>query len=161
MSDNKLSSAEIADRHRQYMAFAMLCVAAMFLTKALIHLVGAEIEMVLDIIQVALALLAVGLLVPIFVWKARHSSRSERLEYFSTDGFAAQALMFAQKRSWAITFILMVMLESLNNTLSRFPYEFSIQIVITVMLASMSLLFLYKTRSEGGLAMDGGGNLYG
>ncbi len=153
---NTPTTAEIADRHRRLMALAMLAIGMMYLSKALIFLFSETPALYLDYFQGIMAGLTLALLSPILIWKVRHRSASERFVYFSKDGFAAQALMFAQKRSWAITFVLLAFLEPLGELFTKYPLEFVLQIVLAIMLCSMSLLFLYKTRSDEGLAIEGG-----
>jgi|GEM_PF-5429249 len=153
---HQTSPAEIADRHRRFMALAMLALSFMFLSKALMHLLPEDMAISSDYFQIAAAIITVILVAPITLWKMKHRSSSERLVYFSKDGYAAQALFFAQKMSWAVTFILLICLESLNSVLSRYPTEFALQLLLAVMLASMSLIFLFKTRNNDGLEFGGG-----
>jgi hypothetical protein len=157
MSDKpSLTIAEIADRHRRYMAYAMLAVGTLYFSKAAVHLIPAHIAHYMDYVQVFLAAITVVLIAPIMIWKITHRSASERIVYFSKDGYAAQAFIFAQKRSWAITFVLLTLLEPLTKILANYPVEFAIQLVLAIMLITMSLLFLYKTRPDEDLAFESG-----
>ena len=150
------STAEIADRHRRYLALAMLAVGTLYLSKAILHLISTGFEFYVDYFQVFLAGITLALIAPIMIWKFRHRSSSERIVYFSKDGFAAQALIFAQKRSWAITFVMLTLMEPMSSIFSAYPVEFSIQLVLGVMLCSMSILYLYKTRPDERYELEGG-----
>ncbi len=154
--NNSQSAAEVADRHRRYMALAMLALAVMYVTKAGVHLVSENMGEYLELFQVGMALITVAFIAPLVIWKIRHRAPSERLEYFDKDGYAAQALIFAQKRSWAITFVLLCFLEPLEQILGKYPVDFVLQLILALMLGTMSMLFLYKTRSTDGLAFEGG-----
>ena len=150
------SPAEIADRHRRYMALAMLAVSLMFLFKAAAYLVSDELAMPTDIVVVMMAVLTIALIAPIMIWKIRHRSSAERIVYFSKDGFAAQVLSYSQRISWVITFVFLIFLEGLTEILSNYPTEFVLQIVIAVLVGTKSLVYLYKTRSSGGLEFEEG-----
>lgn len=151
-----LSTADIADRHRRYMALAMLTAGLMFLGKVGLYFAPESIKSYMDTFQIGMGIITVAFIVPIMVWKLSHRSSGERFVYFSEDGFAAQALVYAQKRSWAITFVLLAFLEGMAEGLTQYPSEIFLQIGLFVMLVTMSLLFLYKTRKNDGLAFEGG-----
>ncbi len=138
------------------MAFGVLAVSFMFLAKAVENLVQSSAGLYVDAFQITMAVTTIGLFVPILIWKARHRSAGERLVYFSEDGYGAQALIFAQKKSWVLTCAFLVVVESITHRLTDVPSEVLLQLVIAVMLGTMSVLFLYKTRSDGDLEFEGG-----
>ena len=154
--ENEPSIADVADRHRQLMAFAMLAMALLYLASAAIHVAGPEAEPYLDVVVVGMAILMLALSVPIVYWKARKLPSRERFVYFSSEGYVAEILGRAHKASWGATLLLLVLLATIadNSYLSELPGEFYMQFVLAVMLGVMSLVFLYlnRTTEEQGVA---------
>lgn len=145
---NELPPAEVADRHRRNMALALLAVSAIYGAKAAENLTGTDLKLYFEIVQIAMVVLVIGLFIPVVLWKIRHAASADLVDYFNEDGFAAHALVFAQKRSWILTFFVLTMLEALDRTLSNVPGPVLLEIVLAVMLASVSILFLFKTFTD-------------
>lgn len=150
------SIADIADRHRQYMAFGMFAVGLIYLIKAVELIAPAEMELPLEVILVTLAILTIALIAPMFVWKFRLRTAGERIVYFSKDGYAAQALEAAKQVSWVTTFLILALVESMDRLRAVVPEQFFIKIILAIMLCTMSCVFLYKTRSEGSSEFEDG-----
>jgi hypothetical protein len=141
-SSNTLSTADMADRHRQLFALAMLGASLIYLGKAAEHLAPEAMADYLDYATVGLALLVVGSLLPAFVAKFRLPS-DQKLVYFSESGYVAQLLRRAFKASWAATFISFVGLEFVaRDNLVDLPAVFFIQAGLFIMLSVMSVTFL-------------------
>lgn len=134
--------ADVADRHRQYFALAMLATGLIYLAKAMEQLVAGPATDYLDFAVVALAVFVIGILLPAVVAKFRLPP-DEKMVYFSEDGYAAQLLYRSFKVSWGSTFIGLVVLEWIaRNALPDFPAVVFIQISLFIMLAVMSITFL-------------------
>ena len=142
-----VSTADIADRHRQFFALSMLSAGLIYLVKALeVLITGAAVD-VLDYGIIALAICTVGLLIPAIITKIRLPS-DQRLVYFNEDGYAAEQLRKSFKTSWAATLLSLVALDTvLPDFLAHLPAAFFIQIGLFVMLSVMSVTFLILNRS--------------
>jgi len=149
-SSNTFSPADMADRHRQLFALAMLGAGLIYLGKAVEHLVSEAMADVLDYAMVGLALLVVARLLPAFVAKFRLRG-DQKLVYFSESGYVAQLLMRAFKASWATTFISFVVLEFVaRDNSGDLPAVFFIQAGLFIMLSVMSVTFLVLNWNAGG-----------
>lgn len=140
--------ADVADRHKQYMAFGLLAAGIIYLVRAFEQIAPAGMVQAFEILQVTLAILTILCIAPMFIWKIRHRTAGEKIVYFSKDGYAAQALETAQRVSWVITFLVLAFLESMDQLRGEFPEDFFLQIVLAILLCTMSIVFLYKIWSE-------------
>jgi len=137
-----VSTADLADRHRQFFALAMLGTGLIYLAKAAEHVAAGALAAYLDYVIVALAVIVVGSLLPAFVAKFRLPA-GQKMVYFSEDGYVAQLLRRAFKASWATTFIGLVVLEVvLREVATELPAVFFIQVGLFTMLSVMSGTFL-------------------
>lgn len=142
-----VSTADTADRHRQFFALAMLSAGLIYLVKALEVIITGSAVAVLDYGIIALALCTVGFLIPAVITKLRLPS-DQKLVYFSEDGYAAEQLRKSFKASWAASFLSLAALETvLPDFLAHLPAEVFIQIGLFVMLSVMSVTFLILNRS--------------
>ncbi len=136
------STADMADRHRQFFALAMLGAGLIYLVKAIESMVPAPADTYLDYATMGLALCTIGILLPAFIAKSR-LPRGERLVYFSEDGYAAQLLRRSFKISWSVTFISFVVLEVVARKIGDgLPGTFHIQTGLFIMLGTLSVSFL-------------------
>lgn len=159
MTKNSLATADAADRHRTFAAIAALALALMFLTNAVTDLVGPPAVLPLKIATLVLALLAVGLVVPVMFWKFRRMPAGERDLYFNADGFVPAILNRALRASWVVTLLLLMVLNVLvgdndsGGYLSSLPAEFFLQVALAVMLGVKAVVFLVLSRDD---SEDGG-----
>lgn len=141
-TSNTTSTADVADRHRQYFAVALLGVGLIYLMRALETVTPPSAASLLDYALIALVVMTVGSLLPSMVAKFR-LSRDEKITYFSEDGYVAQLLRRSFKASWATTFLSLIVLEWVARDLTgELPGTFFIQIGLFIMPASMSITFL-------------------
>lgn len=150
MSRNVSSPADIGDRHRHLLALALLAIGVGFGASAVGHPAGEAAEAYLDWVQVGGSVIAVLLLVPIFAWKLRNRSADMRHLYFSPEGFVAETVRRAQKASWEATFVVVVLLAVLDETLARIglPTEFYLEGVVALMTGVFGVTFLVLNRFE-------------
>lgn len=141
-TSKNVSTADVADRHRQYFALAMLAAGLIYLVKAMESLVTGPATDYLEYAAVILVLFAFGVLVPACVAKFRLPA-DEKIVYFRENGVAAQLLRRSFKVSWASTFISLVALEVIaGDAPVDLPADFFVQIGLFIMLAVMSITFL-------------------
>lgn len=139
---NTVSTADVADRHRQYFALALLGAGLIYLVKAIEHLATGVMATYLDHVTIVLAVLVIGSLLPAIVIKFRLGA-DQKMVYFSEDGYVAQLLRRAFKASWATTFISLVVLEFIaRDVTTNLPAVFFIQVALFIMLSVMSVTFL-------------------
>jgi len=144
--DDRPSAADVGDRHRRLIALALVALSLMFATSAATFLAAPAIQPALEFGVKALAVLTIGMVLPVFIWKARNLRATEWALYEGTEGFVADALARARNVSWVATFVLLVVLTFVTEDRERPPAEFWIQVVLAVMLLSFSAVFLYRTR---------------
>lgn len=93
MSVSQSSSVpDVADHHRRLLAYALLALGVRYAVRAAAHFVDPDLGSPLGYVADAFALVAVGLIVPIFVWKMRNASRADEHLYKNEDGFVAQTI---------------------------------------------------------------------
>lgn len=152
------SIPDVADRHRRLIAFAVLALGARYGVSASAFLADAGLASSLGLLADGLAFLAVGLVVPVFVWKARNRSRDDWHLYEDDDGFVARTIARAHAGSWTLTFIVLILTESMDRTLGDLSWVFLFDVVLAVMLLSFSLIFLYLDRAPPALGSVGTGD---
>lgn len=149
------TTADAADRHRNLLALAMLSMSLMFLIQAVIHVVEPTAGNYLDFLVPGLALLAVGLCIPVASWKLRKLPKGERALYFSPDGFVPEILNRAHKASWSVTLLLLMVLNIIigdkdyEGYLQTLPTQFFLQLTLGAMLGVMASVFLFLNRGDG------------
>lgn len=152
------SIPDVADRHRRLIAFAVLALGARYGISASAFLVDAGLASALGLLADGLTLLAVGLIVPVFVWKGRNRSRDDWHLYEDDDGFVARTIARAHAGSWTLTFIVLILTESMDRTLGDLSWVFLFDVVLAVMLLSFSLIFLYLDRAPPASGSVGAGD---
>lgn len=150
MSRTVSSPADIGDRHRHLLALALLAIAVGFGASAVGHPLDEAAEVYLDWVQVGGSAIAVLLVVPIFTWKLRNRSADLRHLYFSPEGFVAETMRKAQKASWESTFVVVILLTVLDETLARvgLPPEFYLEGIVALMTGVFGVTFLVLNRVE-------------
>lgn len=152
-ADNS-SVADKVDRSLQLIAFVMFAVSLMFALSVVEFFAGETMAVFLDIATKILAISVVLLMAALFIWKFRGTSRTERREYLSEDGFLQVSFQRAMARSWMISFLILAILqvldESLLARLPTMPLEVVIQCVLAIMLAFFSIAFFLFTRTIAG-----------
>lgn len=141
------SVPDVADGHRRLVALSLLALGVRYGVSAAAFFTDPGVAASLGLLADGLALVAVALVVPIFVWKARHRSRSTRRLYRDDQGFVAQTIVQAQTASWLATFLALVLIETLDRTLGDLSWVLLFDGVLAVMLLSFSLTFLFLGRS--------------
>ncbi len=141
-SSNTVSTADLADRHRQFFALALLGVGLIYLAKAAEQVATGALAEYLDHTILVLAALVILSMMPAVIAKLR-LPKNQKLVYYSEDGYVAQLLRRAFKASWATTFISLVVLEVVARDVDTdLPPVFFIQVGLFIMLSVMSVTFL-------------------
>lgn len=154
-SGNSRRAADVGDRHRHLLAYALLSVGVGYAASAAGHLLGGTVRSTLEWINLGGLVVAAALMVPIFTWKLRNRSGTLRHLYFSPDGFVAETVRKAQKASWEATFVLVILLAPLgDNVFGDLPPDFYLAVIVTVMTGVFSIAFLALNRVEGGSDTD-------
>ncbi len=148
-AEERPSPADIADRHRRYVALAMLAAAAMSLANAAERLVQPDLVAVTAWVQAAMVVAIVGALIPLGLWKLRNRDADLRYLYMSEDGFVAQSLQRAKSISWVTTFVFLSGLATVAERLDSVPSEVFTYLTTTVMLGVFSGAFLFLDRDGG------------
>lgn len=141
------SIPDVADGHRRMIALAVLALGARYAVSAVTFLTDPGLASSLDLVGDGLALLAVGLIVPVVLWKARNLSRESWHLYKDDNGFVAQTIAQAQTGSWTLTFLVLILTQTLDETLGDLSWVFLFDLVLAVMLLSFSVIFLYLDRA--------------
>ena len=146
MSRNR-SIPDVADRHRRLLAYALLVMGARYAARAAAHFVDPELALSLGFVADAFALIAVGLIVPIFVWKMRNASRADWHLYRNEDGFVAQTIARAQSASWVATFVVLLLLETVDRLSGTLPTALFFDALLALMSFTFSGAYFYLDRS--------------
>jgi len=149
-SERERSIPDVADGHRRLIAFTVLALGAGYALSASAFLADPGLASSLDLLADGLALLAVGLIVPVVIWKARNRSRRDWHLYKDDTGFVGRTVAQAQTGSWTLTFLVLILTEALDETLAELSWVFLFDVVLAVMLLSFSLIFLYLDRGPVG-----------
>lgn len=157
MSRNVGSPADIGDRHRHLLAFALLAIGVGFGASAAGHPLEEAAKAYLDWVQVGGTVLAVLFIVPIFAWKLRNRSADLRHLYFGPEGFVAETFQRAQKASWEATFVVVLLLTVLDETIARvgLPPEFYLEGIVALMTGVFGVTFLVLNQVQGSDGPEG------
>ncbi len=144
-----LAIAETADRHQSMIVLAFLAMALNYIAAGATLIAPPEIGTYIDMIRIGMAVVTVGLILPVLLWKVLQLPKEARHLYFRRDGYVAQSMIRAHKVSWAITFVFMAGLESvLGQRFNEIPGQFFIDLVLAVMLSSMGIAFFLFNRGD-------------
>lgn len=152
VSQNR-SVPDVADQHRRLLAYALLALGVRYAVSAASHFVDPDLGSPLGYVADAFALVAVGLIVPIFVWKMRNASTTDWHLYKNEDGFVAQTIARAQNASWVATFLVLVLLETVDALSEAAPTAVFFDVLLALMILTFSGAYFYLDReSRGGAA---------
>ena len=144
--------AELADRSVQLVAWMMFALALELSLSVVEFFVSDSTAGIIDAGSKVLGVAILGLGALLFFWKFRSMSRDELRRQVAEDGFLQTAFQKAMARSWMLSFLLLVILQALDNlVLERLPeltVEIVIQSVLAIMLLFFSITFLLLTRSS-------------
>jgi len=144
--------AELADRSVQLVAWMMFALALALSLSVVEFFVSDSTAGIIDAGSKVLGVAILGLGALLFFWKFRSMSRDELRRQVAEDGFLQTAFQKAMARSWMLSFLLLVILQALDNlVLERLPeltVEIVIQSVLAIMLLFFSITFLLLTRSS-------------
>lgn len=146
------SVPEVADQHRRLLAYALLALGGRYAVSVAAHFVDADLISPLGYVADAFALVAVALIVPIFVWKMRNASEAEWHLYKNKDGFVAQTITRAQTASWVATFLVLVLLETVDALSEAAPTAVFFDLMLAVMILTFSGAYFYLDRESRGEA---------
>lgn len=152
-TQNTFSSAELADRTVQLVAYAMLAVALVFCLSIAEFFASESTAAIIDIVVKVLGIVILGLMALLYFWKFRSMSAGQVRKQLAEDGFLQVAFRKAMAQSWMLSFLVLVILQTLDDlVLRRLPYmplEIVIQSVLAIMLVLFSIAFLSFTRTSG------------
>ncbi len=147
------SPAELADRTIQLLAYAMFAVALIFCLSVAEFFSHEPTAIIIDIAVKALGIVTLGLMALLYFWKFRPMSPGQRRQQLSEDGFLQIAFRKAMAKSWMLTFVILVILQTMNNLilerLPEMPLEIVIQGVLAIMLLLFSIAFVSFARTGG------------
>lgn len=147
------SPAELADRTLQLVAYAMFAVALVFCLSVAEFFVGESTAAVIDVAVKVLAIAILGLMALLYFWKFRPMSPGQRRQHLAEDGFLQIGFQKAMATSWMLSFLVLVILQVLDNLvlarLPEMPLEIVIKSVLALMLLLFSVAFPFFTRSSG------------
>ena len=146
------SPADLADRTLQLVAGAMFALALIFSLSVAEFFAGESTAAIIDIAVKGLGITILGLMALLYFWKFRTMSRNQRSQYLAEDGFLQIAFQKAMARSWMLSFLVLVVLQALDNLvldrLPAMPLEIVIQGILGIMLLLFSVAFLFFTRAS-------------
>lgn len=141
------SVPDVADRHRRLLAYALLAVGARYAASAAAHFVDPELGSSLGFVADAFTLVAVGLIVPIVVWKMRNTSRADWHLYRNEDGFVAQTIARAQSASWVVTFLVLALFDTVETLSETLPTALFFDALLAMMTFTFSGAYFFLDRS--------------
>lgn len=146
------SPAELADRTVQLVAYAMFAVALVFCLSVAEFFAGESTAAIIDIAVKVLGVAILGLMALLYFWKFRSMSAAQARRHLAEDGFLQVAFKRAMAQSWMLSFLVLVILQALDNVvlarLPDMPLEIVIQGVLAIMLLLFSIAFLSYTRTS-------------
>ena len=146
--------AEVADRTLQLLAGSMSALALIFCLSVAEFFANESTAAVIDIVVKALGIAVLGLMGLLYFWKLRPMTSGQRRQYLVEDGFLQIGFREAMARSWMLSFLVLVILQVLDEPilerLPAMPLEIAIKAVLALMLVLFSLAFLFITRPGSG-----------
>ena len=147
------SPAELADRSLQLVAWAMFAVALVFCLSVAEFFARESTAAIIDLAAKGLGIVILGLMALLYFWKFRPMSRGRRRQYLAEDGFLQIAFQKAMAKSWMLSFLVLVVLQALDNLvldrLPAMPLEIVIQGILAIMLLLFSVAFFFFMRASG------------
>lgn len=146
------SPAELADRTVQLLAVSMFAVAFVFCLSVAEFFASESTAAIIDIAVKGLGLVILGLMALLYFWKFRSMSPNQRRRHLAEDGFLQIAFRKAMAQSWMLTFLVLVILQVLDNLvlgrLPEMPLEIVLQSILAIMLLLFSIAFVLFTSSN-------------
>lgn len=149
------SISDTKDRHASMMAFGGLLLGLKFFADAAQALSSPDVQPVLDVAALVLALAGVLLIVPVFIWKFRHLGPAERRAYFSRESFTADVVARAQTASWNVTLLALIGLDIAYEGSPALPVEFFVHVLIGLAFVVFAGVFLVLNREPSKVGADG------
>jgi hypothetical protein len=144
------SRAEIADRTIQLLAGSMFALALIFAMSVAEFFASESAAAVIDIFVKILGVTVLALMGLLYYWKFRPMTSGQRRHYLSEDGFLQIGFRKAMARSWMLSFLVLVILQVLDEQilerLPAMPLEIAVKAVLALMLLLFSLAFVFVTR---------------
>jgi hypothetical protein len=135
------SPAELADRSLRILVAAMFALAAIFCLSVAQFFATDSAAAFIDLVVKALGIVIVVLMATLYFWKFRPMTSGQRRRHFAEDGFLQIGFRKAMAQSWMLTFLVLVVLQALDElVLARLP-EMPVEIVVKAVLALMLVLF--------------------
>lgn len=145
------SAADLADRSLQLVALSMFVIAMLFVLSIAEFFADDAVAGYIDIAMKVLAVGIILLMVLVVAWKFRGMNRAQRRRYLAEDGFLQISFQRAMAKSWMISFVLLIVLQTLDRLvlerLPVLPVELVIEAVLALMLSIFSIAFFIFTRT--------------
>jgi len=145
------SPAEVADRTLQLLAGSLFALALVFCLSVAEFFASESMATMIDFAIKVLGIAILGLVMLLYFWKFRPMTSGQRRQQLAEDGFLQVGFRKAMAKSWMLSFVVLVVLQALNNMvlerLPAMPLEIVIKAVLALMLLLFSLAFLFFTRS--------------
>jgi len=135
------SPAEVADRTIQLLAVAMFALSLVFCLSVAQFFASESLATAIDVVIKLLGVAIVCLMALLYFWKFRPMTSGQRRQHFAEDGFLQVGFRKAMAKSWMLSFLVLIVLQALDNrVLERMPLM-PLEIVLKAVLAMMLLLF--------------------
>ena len=145
--------AELADRTLHLLTWSMFALALIFSLSVAEFFAGESTAAIIDLAVKGLGITILGLMALLYFWKFRPMSRDQRRQYLAEDGFLQIAFQKAMAKSWMLSFLVLVLLQALDNLvldrLPAMPLEIVIQGILAIMLLLFSVAFFFFMRASG------------
>ncbi len=145
------SPADLADRSLQLVAGAMFALALVFGLSVAEFFASEPAAAIINIAIKVLAISILGLMALLYFRKFRPMSQDQRSQYLGEDGFIQIAFQKAMAKSWMLSFLVLAILQALDNLvlerLPAMPPEVIIEAILAFMLLLFSAAFLFFTRA--------------
>ena len=146
------SPAEVADRTLQLLSVSMFALALVFCLSVAEFFARESMATVINLVIKVLGIAILGLMALLYFWKFRPMTSGQRRQHLAEDGFLQIGFRRAMANSWMLSFLVLIILQALDNLLLRripeMPLEIVIKSVLALMLLLFSLSFLFFTRSS-------------
>lgn len=151
-AQSTLSPAEVADRTLQLLAASMFAIALIFSLSVAEFFAGEPAASVIDVASKVLGIAVLALMGLLYFWKFRPMTPTQRRQQLGEDGFLQIGFRKAMANSWMLTFLVLIILQALDNLvlerLPAMPLEIVVKAVLGLMLLLFSFAFVLFTRSN-------------
>jgi len=140
---------EQLDRNMYIVAFAVFLIALKYIVSASMTIAGPELNKTLDVIELVLALSGAAAILFVLGWKFRQLDASQRKKYFNTESYVVNIFNVATMKAFGVLFLILALGEPFIKKYGQaLPTQFYINMILAIMLVSLSTVFFYKLKNE-------------